>query len=140
MGFYSTSNNNICAMGSFYTVGFKSGAKSTGLSIHTLVNCRHGTMVFLFRRIKPGNKFCSQIRLPCQKIVFRVSTLPIIKILASSFVHIILVLAMMLVFSCYYKFTTLYYFQIIYFYICTFILILGISWMTSTINIFVKDI
>lgn len=75
-----------------------------------------------------------------KKIVFRVSLLPIVKIASALMIHIFFIVFMLGMFL-YYGYTpSLYWLQIGYYLIATVILLLGISWITSSVVIFFRDI
>ncbi len=75
-----------------------------------------------------------------KKVVFRVSLLPIIQIISTFTIHIFFILFMFGMFI-YYGFTpTIYWLQIPYYVFCTIFLILGISWLTSSIIVFFRDL
>ena len=74
-----------------------------------------------------------------KKILFRVSLLPIIKLLSALAIHIFFILFMYGMFI-YYGFTPeLYWLQVIYYLFATTVLLLGLSWITSSIVVFFKD-
>jgi lipopolysaccharide transport system permease protein/teichoic acid transport system permease protein len=73
------------------------------------------------------------------KIVFRVSLLPIIKILSSLTVHLFLMLFVILIYFSYGFIPDLYTLQLIYYLFALCMLILAISWTTSAIVVFLGD-
>ena len=75
-----------------------------------------------------------------KKIVFRVSVLPIIKILTSLFIHVFFILFLIFMFWIYDYAPNIYYFQIVYYLLCTILLVLGVSWVTSSLVVFLKDV
>ena len=75
-----------------------------------------------------------------KKVVFRVSLLPIIPLLSAISIHIFFVFFMFGMFL-YYGYTPeIYWLQIVYYMFATSVLLLGLSWLTSSIVIFFKDI
>jgi len=75
-----------------------------------------------------------------KKVSFKVSALPMVKILSSSFIHIVFV-AIILIFLTYYGFApSVYYLQFIYYTFCIFALATALSWITSAILPFFKDV
>ncbi|WP_422234014.1 ABC transporter permease [Sulfuricurvum sp.] len=74
-----------------------------------------------------------------KKIVFRVSLLPIVKIASALIIHIFFILFMLGMFLYYGYMPNIYWFQIGYYLFATLILLLGISWITSSIVIFFRD-
>ncbi|MBZ4687980.1 MAG: tagG [Clostridiales bacterium] len=75
-----------------------------------------------------------------KKVVFRVSSLPIIKILSALFVHLFFIAFMFFMFSIYGYKPTIYSLQVIYYLVATIILVLGLSWITSSLVVFLKDV
>ena len=75
-----------------------------------------------------------------KKVVFRVSLLPIIQIISALTIHIFFILFLFCMFLYYGYSPTIYWLQIPYYLFCTVILVLGISWMTSSIVVFFRDL
>lgn len=75
-----------------------------------------------------------------KKIVFRVSLLPVIKIISAIIIHLFFIVIMYAMYL-YYGYTfNAYWLQVIYYLFSMVILILGISWFTSSVVVFFKDI
>ncbi len=75
-----------------------------------------------------------------KKIVFRVGMLPIIKILSSLIVHLIFIGILLAIFVIYGYSPDLYNVQIVYYLFAAIVFTLGISWITSSLAVFLKDI
>lgn len=75
-----------------------------------------------------------------KKVVFRVSVLPIIKILSALFIHLFFIAFLFIMFMIYGYMPNVYNLQIIYYLFATIVLVLGISWITSSLVIFMRDI
>jgi ABC-type polysaccharide/polyol phosphate export permease len=75
-----------------------------------------------------------------KKIVFRVSLLPIVKICSSLIVHVFFIGILCMMFIYYSFFPTVYWLQALYYLIASICLILGLSWITSSLVIFLRDI
>lgn len=74
-----------------------------------------------------------------QKVVFRVSILPIIKILAALSIHLFFVALLIIMFLLYGYAPQFYYLQVFYYLFAINVLILGVSWITSSLIIFLRD-
>ncbi|MDR3562964.1 MAG: ABC transporter permease [Negativicutes bacterium] len=74
------------------------------------------------------------------KVVFRVSILPVIKILASLTIHLFFVLFTLLMFYLYHYSPNIFYLQLVYYLVAMLVLVTGISWITSSLVIFLKDV
>lgn len=74
-----------------------------------------------------------------KKMVFRVSILPIIKITASFFVHLIFIGILLGVYLLAGERPSLWWLQCVYYTFCTAFLVLGLSYITASANAFFKD-
>jgi len=75
-----------------------------------------------------------------KKIVFRVSLLPIVKITSAVIVHLFFMVFMMSMYMIYGYEPSLYWLQMFYYLFSAIILLLGISWITSSVVIFFRDL
>jgi ABC-type polysaccharide/polyol phosphate export permease len=75
-----------------------------------------------------------------KKVVFRVSALPIIKIISSLYIHLFFIIVLFLMFYGYGYSISIYNIQVIYYLFAMIILVLGISWITSSLIVFLQDI
>ncbi len=75
-----------------------------------------------------------------KKVVFNISILPIIKAIAATFIHLFFVCILLVVAIGYGYYPNLYTLQIIYYSFCTFFLVLGMSYLTCAIVVFIKDL
>ncbi len=75
-----------------------------------------------------------------KKVVFKISILPIIKIIAATFIHVFFAGILILIACLYGYFPTIYTTQLIYYSICTFVLVLAISYSTCAIVVFFRDL
>lgn len=75
-----------------------------------------------------------------KKVVFKVSILPIIRIISSLFIHLIFLLIMIVLYTVYGYKIDIYYIQLIYFLFASIILVCGISFITSSLVVFSKDV
>jgi len=75
-----------------------------------------------------------------KKVVFKISVLPIIKIIATTFIHVFFVLVMLVIAAIYGYYPTIYMIQLVYYSLCLFIFVLGLCYSTCAIMVFFKDI
>ncbi len=75
-----------------------------------------------------------------KKVVFKISILPIVKILSALFVHLFFIVFTVVLFLLYGYMPTIHIVQVIYYTFCTFVLVLGICYATCAIIIFFRDI
>ena len=67
---------------------------------------------------------------------FRVSALPVVKILSSSFVHLFFIGFIFVIYAVYGWMPNIYNIQVVYYYICMVVLLLGVSWIMSALAVF----
>lgn len=75
-----------------------------------------------------------------KKVVFKISILPIIKVIAATFIHGFFVLVLLGVAAIYGYYPSVYTLQIFYYSACLFIFVLALSYMTCAIVVFFKDL
>ncbi|MDO8444887.1 MAG: ABC transporter permease [Deltaproteobacteria bacterium] len=74
-----------------------------------------------------------------KKMVFRISILPVVKILSALFVHIFFIVVLFLMFWFYGYSPDIYNVQAFYYLFSAIIFILASSWITSSVILFMKD-
>lgn len=74
-----------------------------------------------------------------KKVDFRVSMIPLVKVISSTYVHVFFIGIIFLINFSYGYSVSIYNLQVIYYFICTIILLTGLSWLLSSIAVFVKD-
>ena len=75
-----------------------------------------------------------------KKVVFKISILPVVKLVSSIFVHLFFIAFMLVLYCCYHLYPTMYTFQIFYYSFCMICLCLGIVYITSAIVVFFRDL
>ena len=75
-----------------------------------------------------------------KKVVFKISILPIIKIISALFVHGFFLLFTVGLFACYGYYPDLYTLQIFYYSACMFVFVLGLCYITCSIIVFFRDL
>jgi teichoic acid transport system permease protein len=75
-----------------------------------------------------------------KKVVFKISMLPIIKIIAATFIHAFFVCILLLVASLYGYYPSIYTLQIAYYSFCLFVFVLALCYLTCSVVVFFKDL
>lgn len=75
-----------------------------------------------------------------KKVVFNISILPVVKVVSAIFVHMFFVLFALFIFILYGYAPSLYALQIIYYSFCVFAFSLAISYLTSAVVVFFRDL
>ena len=74
-----------------------------------------------------------------KKVVFRVSLLPVIPLLSAITIHIFFVIVMFSMYTYYGYEPNVYWLQVFYYMFALSVLVLGLSWLTSSVIVFFKD-
>ena len=75
-----------------------------------------------------------------KKVVFNISILPIIKVISATFIHIFFVVVLVCVSIGYGYYPNLYTLQLVYYSFCMFLLVLGMSYLTCALVVFIRDL
>lgn len=75
-----------------------------------------------------------------KKVVFKISILPIIKIIGATFIHAFFVVVLLIVAAIYGYYPTVYTLQLFYYSGCLFIFVLALSYTTCAVVVFFKDL
>ena len=75
-----------------------------------------------------------------KKVVFKISILPIIKVIAATFIHVFFVAVLLVVAAIYGYYPSIYTIQIVYFSFCTFVFVLALCYATCSVVVFFKDL
>ncbi len=75
-----------------------------------------------------------------KKVVFKISIIPIVKLIAALFTHLFFVCFMLVVYFCYGYKPEIYLIQLLYYSFCIFMLVLAISYTTCAVVIFFRDL
>lgn len=122
-----------------FTMGFKSGSVENVPFILWLMAGMF-PWFFIAESLQSGSNSILQNSFLVKKIVFRVSLLPIIQITSALLIHLFFIFVLLGMYLGYGFSPTIYWLQIIYYLFCTVILLLGISWLTSAVVVFFRDL
>ncbi|HBD94263.1 MAG TPA: teichoic acid ABC transporter permease [Spirochaetia bacterium] len=75
-----------------------------------------------------------------KKIVFRSSIIPVVKILTGLIIHLFFLVIIILFFFIHGYFPILKWIQVLYYLLCSLVFLLGFSWLTSSVTVFIKDV
>ena len=75
-----------------------------------------------------------------KKVLFKISILPLIKIIAATFIHVFFICVCLVVACAYGYYPSLYTLQIFYYGFCEFFLVLAISYTTCAVVVFFRDL
>lgn len=75
-----------------------------------------------------------------KKVVFKISILPIIKIIAATFIHLFFMAVLLLVAALYGYYPSIYTIQLLYYSFCLFVFVLALCYTTCSIVVFFRDL
>ena len=75
-----------------------------------------------------------------KKVVFKISILPLIKIIAATFIHIFFAGVLLIVAAIYGYYPTVYTIQLVYYSFCLFVFVLALSYTTCSVVVFFRDL
>ncbi len=75
-----------------------------------------------------------------KKVVFKISALPVVKVVSSLFVHLFFVGFTLVLYTCYQYYPTLYALQILYYSFCMILFCLGLTYVTAAVVVFFRDL
>ncbi len=118
------------------------GARSSGSDVPFVLFLTCGMVPWFFfsEALSSGTGALLEYSYLVKKVVFKISVLPIIKVVAALLTHaFFVVLLMVLAVLCGY-YPNLYWIQIIYYTACTFVLALAMCYTTCSLVVFVRDL
>lgn len=126
-----------------YWFVFEKGLRSGGVSDVPYVLWLIAGIVpwfFFSEALSGGTNSLMEYQYLVKKVVFRIDILPMVKVISSMFVHVFFVTFMLLLYCCYRQWPSVYTIQVIYYSFCVLVLALGISYITSAIVVFFRDL
>lgn len=122
-----------------FSVGLKAGTVSDYPFVLYLVS---GIIPWFFFQdaLNGGTNALIEYNYLVKKVVFKISVLPIVKMLSAFFVHVFFVVFSLILCSLYGYTPSLATIQIVYYSACTFMLTLGLVYATSAIVVFFRDL
>ncbi|MFD3299600.1 ABC transporter permease [Aquipseudomonas alcaligenes] len=120
--------------------GFQVGKANNGAPYFLWLACGMIPWLFISNALISGTGAIVNNAFMVRKVAFRVSILPLVEIGSALIVHLVL-LAFLMSVSVYYGYKpTLYWLQLPFYLACSIALLLGLTWLTSAISVFIKDV
>lgn len=95
---------------------------------------------FFTEALNNGTNALTEYNYLVKKVVFKISILPIIKIIAATFIHAFFVLVLLVIAAFYGYYPSVYTLQIFYYSICMFVFVLALCYTTCAIVVFFRDL
>ena len=74
-----------------------------------------------------------------KKVMFNINIIPAVKIISGLFIHCVFLIFVFFVYVLMGKSITIYAVQVLYYSFCLLVLVVGVVYITATINVFIKD-
>ncbi len=118
------------------------GARTSGSDVPFVLFLTCGMVPWFFfsEAVATGTTALIEYTYLVKKVVFKISVLPIIKVLAAFITHLFFIFLLMITAILCGYYPNIYWIQIIYYSACTFILALAICYTTCSIIVFVRDL
>ena len=123
-----------------FSVGFRAGTGDLGIPFVLYLTAGMVPWLFFQEALMGGTNALLEYNYLVKKVVFKISVLPLIKVLSAFFVHCFFILFTIILFACYGRLPDVYYLQIVYYTGCVFILVLSVSFLTCSIVVFFRDL
>jgi len=122
-----------------FSVGFKGHTESDTPFVLYLM-CGYIPWFFFSDAISGGMNSIVGNKFLVKKVNFRVSILPIVKVLSVLYLHFILIGILIIAFLLYGYTPSIYWLQLPFYTFMMFLLVLGITWIVASLRVFTKDI
>ena len=127
-----------------FDVVFQSRAQavSDGIEVPYVLMLTAGLVPWFFfsEALTNGTTSLLEYNYLVKKVLFKISILPIIKIIAAMFIHVFFICVLLLIACVYGYYPSVYWIQILYYMACEFILVLSLSYATCAIVVFFRDL
>lgn len=123
-----------------FSVGFRQNMSDMGVPFVLYLVVGIVPWFFFQDALVGGTNCLLEYNYLVKKVVFNISVLPVVKLIAALFVHSFFVLFTILLYMGYGRFPDWYYLQILYYSACTFLLVLGMVYVTCSVVVFFRDL
>lgn len=123
-----------------FTFGLRGGHSSTGVPFSAWLIVAMAPWLFISQTMSASCNAIHEYSYLIKKTAFNVNLIPVIKIFSGLIIHGVLIMAIivMLMFS-YGIYPNIYWIQIIYYQFAMIVLLTGIVWFISSVNVFIHD-
>lgn len=123
-----------------FEIGFRTGPVTGDTPFFLWLICGMIPWFFFANAFTSGSNAIVGNSFLVKKVSFRISILPFVQIGSALIIHLVLVLLLITAFLFYGYRPSLYWIQSIYYIFCSFVLLIGLSWLTSSLRVFIKDV
>ena len=95
---------------------------------------------FFMESLNAGTTALIEYNYLVKKVVFKISILPLIKVISALFVHLAFIVLMLAVSCAYGFYPTVYLLQLPYYLLCVFVFVLALCYTTCAVQVFFRDL
>ena len=120
----------------------RAAAVSEGISVPYVLFLTSGLVPWFYfsEGLSNGANALIQYSYLVKKVVFKIDILPVIKVVAASFIHVFFICVLLIIAAIYGYYPNLYTLQLLYYSFCMFALLLSVSYATSAVVVFFRDL
>ena len=130
----------ILVMWFAFTYGFKMTTTDAGLPFVPWFICGMIPWLFISETMTTSSGSLVEYSYLIVKTSFTVNMIPLVKIFTGFIIHFFFIGVIAVLMISYGIYPNLYWLQIIYYVFSTFVLLIGLGWLFSSLNVFVRDI
>lgn len=123
-----------------FAVGFRAADTASGVPFVVWLLAGMVPWLFFLDAIRTGADAVISNAFLVKKVAFRVGVLPLVNIGSSFLIHLGLVFFLLVVLLSHGFMPSLYWLQLPFYMLLTVLFAVGLSWMTSAIRVFIKDV
>lgn len=123
-----------------FEIGFRAGPTTGGVPFFLYLITGMIPWFFISNAFTSGTNSIVNNSFLVKKVAFRVSILPLVEIGSALIIHLALVGFLIVAFLLYGYMPTIYWLQLPFYILASMVLLLGLSWLTSAVRVFIKDI
>ena len=130
----------LCVLWLIFGFGLKGGGGSSAYPF--IVYLSSGLMIWMFfsQSLISSANLISKYEFLVKRINFNLSILPIVNIISMVVTHVIMVVIVIIISVLNDIKITPYFIQVFYYLSCACVLLLGLGWIVSALNVFIKDV
>jgi ABC-type polysaccharide/polyol phosphate export permease len=123
-----------------FTYGFRSANLGDNVPFFLWFVCGYIPWLFISESIIAGTNSILEYSYLLKKVTIRASIIPIIKVLTALIIHCFFIFFIIIITVLYGIISYIYWVQVLYYLFCSIFLVIGISFLTSSIMVFFRDI
>lgn len=122
-----------------FTVGFRAGSQAGYPFVLFIVS---GIIPWFFfsDALNGGTNAMTDYNYLVKKVVFNIDILPFVKVVSALFVHCFFIVFALILATCMGYYPSVYTVQLIYYIVCNIVFVLGLSYLSSAIVVFFRDL